>query len=195
MAQDTHGAMSRHDRHSTSAQGAWTTKRIAITALFGSVAAICTLVIEFPILPGVPWLKYDPSGIVALVAGFAFGPETALIVSTLPYLVHLTTQSGVYGMLMAMLATVALTVPASLVYRRTPTMRGAVLGLALGSVCAVVACIVGNLIVTPYYTAMPLQDVIDLIVPALLPFNLIKVGINCAMCLLVYKPVVRALDN
>ena len=79
MAQSTHGdsrpkgAMSRHDNHSTSEQGTWTTKRIAITALFCSVAAICTLMVEFPILPGVTWLKYDPSGIVALVAGFAFG--------------------------------------------------------------------------------------------------------------------------
>ena len=151
--------------------------------------------VEFPILPGVTWLKYDPSGIVALVAGFAFGPATGAIVSTIPYLVHLATQSGIYGMLMAMLATIALVLPASLVYRRTPTMRGAIVGLALGAVCALVACIAGNIIVTPLYTGMSTQAVIDLIVPALLPFNLLKIGINCAMCVLVYKPIVRALDN
>ncbi len=201
MAQSTHGdsrpkgAMSRHDNHSTSEQGTWTTKRIAITALLCSVAAICTLMVEFPILPGVTWLKYDPSGIVALVAGFAFGPATGAIVSTIPYLVHLATQSGIYGMLMAMLATIALVLPASLVYRRTPTMRGAIVGLCLGAVCALVACIAGNIIVTPLYTGMSTQAVIDLIVPALLPFNLLKIGINCVMCVLVYKPIVRALDN
>ena len=99
----------RHDTHATTAQGGgWSTKRIAVTALFCAVAAICTLLLEFPILPGVTWLKYDPSGIVALVAGFAFGPSTAAVVSVIPYLVHLATQSGVYGVIMAILATLSL---------------------------------------------------------------------------------------
>ena len=67
-------ATSHDDTHSTTAQGGWSTKTIAVTALFCALAAVCTLFIEIPLLPGVPWLQYDPSGIVALVAGFAFGP-------------------------------------------------------------------------------------------------------------------------
>ena len=95
----------RHDTHSTTAGGGWSTKRIAVTALFCAVAAICTLFIEFPILPGVTFLKYDPSAIAALIAGFAFGPATGAVVSVLPYLVHLATESGIYGTLMAIIAT------------------------------------------------------------------------------------------
>ena len=87
---------SRHDSHSTTAQGSgWSTKRIAITALFCAVAAISTLFLEFPILPGVTFLKYDPSAIVALIAGFAFGPATGVIVSTVSYLPHIATSSGI----------------------------------------------------------------------------------------------------
>ena len=82
---------SRHDTHATTATGGWSTKRIATTALFCAVAAIATLFLEFPILPGVTFLKYDPSAIVALVAGFAFGPGTGALVSVLPYLLHLAT--------------------------------------------------------------------------------------------------------
>ncbi|MBP3885533.1 MAG: ECF transporter S component [Olsenella sp.] len=189
-------APSRHDVHSTSEQGAgWSTKRIAVTALFCAVAAICTLVVEFPILPGVTWLKYDPSGIVALIAGFAFGPATGAVVSIIPYLVHLATQSGIYGMLMAMLATLSLVMPASLIYRRDTTMRGAAIGLAVGGAVSICACIVGNIIVTPLYTGMGVDAVIALIVPALLPFNAIKVVANCALTMLVYKPIAKALDN
>ena len=173
----------RHDTHATTAQGGgWSTKRIAVTALFCAVAAICTLLLEFPILPGVTWLKYDPSGIVALVAGFAFGPSTAAVVSVIPY-----------GVIMAILATLSLSVPAALVYRRDTTMRGAVLGMAVGAVVCLVACILGNIAITPLYAGMSADAVVALVVPALLPFNLLKIAINCVVAALVYKPVSKAL--
>ena len=38
-------ATSHHDTHSTTAQGGWSTKRIAVTALFCALAAVCTLFI------------------------------------------------------------------------------------------------------------------------------------------------------
>ena len=83
MATNLSSSSNRHDAHSTTEQGSgWSTKRIAITALFCAVAAICTLFLEFPILPGVTFLQYDPSAIVALIAGFAFGPATGAVVST-----------------------------------------------------------------------------------------------------------------
>ena len=139
----------RNASHSTHAASGWDTRRIAVTALLCAMAAVCTLLLEFPILPGVTWLKYDPSGIVALIAGFAFGPATGAVVSVIPYLVHVATASGVYGMIMAILATFSLVMPASLIYRRQCTMRGAVLGLVVGGLVCLAACIVGNLIVTP----------------------------------------------
>lgn len=184
---------SRNASHSTHEASGWGTRRIAVTALLCAMAAICTLLLEFPILPGVTWLKYDPSGIVALIAGFAFGPATGAVVSVIPYLVHVTTASGVYGMIMAVLATFSLVMPASLIYRRNRTMRGAVLGLVTGGVVCLVACIVGNLIVTPFYTGMPLDAVIALIVPALLPFNLIKIAINCAVFAFIMRPAFKAM--
>ncbi|MCI1644653.1 MAG: ECF transporter S component [Olsenella sp.] len=184
---------SRNASHSTHEASGWGTRRIAVTALLCAMAAICTLLLEFPILPGVTWLKYDPSGIVALIAGFAFGPATGAVVSVIPYLVHVTTASGVYGMIMAVLATFSLVMPASLIYRRNRTMRGAVLGLVTGGVVCLAACIVGNLIVTPFYTGMPLDAVIALIVPALLPFNLIKIAINCAVFAFIMRPAFKAM--
>ncbi len=184
---------SNNASHSTHAASGWDTRRIAVTALLCAMAAICTLLLEYPILPGVTWLKYDPSGIVALIAGFAFGPATGAVVSVIPYLVHVATASGVYGMIMAVLATFSLVMPASLIYQRNRTMRGAVLGLVVGGVVCLAACIVGNLIVTPFYTGMPLDAVVALIVPALLPFNLIKIIVNCAVFALIMRPAFKAM--
>jgi riboflavin transporter FmnP len=194
MAQDS--TFARHDTHSTTEQGSgWSTKRIAVTALFCALAAICTLFIEFPILPAVPWLKYDPSAIICLIAGFAFGPATGVAVSIISYLPHIATASGFWGMLMAIIATLAMVLPASLVYKRDTTMRGAIVGMVIGAVVSVLLCIVANIIVTPIYAHMSTQAVIALIVPALLPFNVLKVVINAVVTTLVYKPVTKALGN
>ncbi len=184
----------RHDTHSTTAAGGWSTKRIAVTALFCAVAAICTLFIEFPILPGVTFLKYDPSAIPALIAGFAFGPGTGAVVSILPYLVHLATESGLYGTIMAIIATITLVLPASLVYQRNTTMRGAIMGLVIGAVVCLAAVILANIIVTPLYMGAPRETVIGMIVPVLLPFNVIKIALNCIVTALVYKPISKALE-
>ncbi|MBQ9007079.1 MAG: ECF transporter S component [Atopobiaceae bacterium] len=185
----------RHDTHSTTASSGWSTKRIAVTALFCAVAAICTLFIEFPILPGVTFLKYDPSAIAALIAGFAFGPTTGAVVSVLPYLVHLATESGIYGTIMAIIATLSLVLPASLIYQRNTTMRGAITGLVVGGIICLACCILANIVVTPIYMGAPREAVVAMIVPTLLPFNVLKIALNCVITALVYKPISKALES
>ncbi len=49
--------------------------------------------------------------------------------------------------------------------------------------------LLGNLVITPLYSGMPPEAVAALIVPVLLPFNLLKIAINTALTLAVYKPV------
>ena len=186
---------SRHDTHATTASGGWSTKRIAVTALFCAVAAIATLFLEFPILPGVTFLKYDPSAIVALVAGFAFGPGTGVVVSVLPYLVHVATASGVYGALMAIVATLSLVLPAAMVYQRITSFKGALIGMAVGTVVCLAVTIGANLVITPLFMGAPREAVVAMIVPTLLPFNTIKIALNCVVTALVYKPLSKALQD
>ena len=166
-----------------------------MTALLCAAAAICTLFVEFPIVPGISWLKYDPSGIVALIAGLVFGPATGAVVSVISYLPHIATASGFWGMLMAMVATFSLVVPAALVYRRNGSRRGLILSLVVGAVVSVAASVVMNLVITPIYAHVSVSDVMALVVPALLPFNIAKVAINCIVCALVLKPVSRAIGK
>lgn len=164
-------SMTRPDNaHSTGVadSGRWSTKRIAMYALFVALSMAVSFV-EFPIVPGVEWLKYDPSGIVSLVAGFAYGPAAAVIVSVLGFLPHLFTNP--WGTLMAVLVALALSVPAALIYRRNKTRKGAVIGIIVGAIAALAVAIVGNVIVTPFYAHMTTAQVVALIVPALLPFN------------------------
>ncbi|MEE8705081.1 MAG: ECF transporter S component [Olsenella sp.] len=187
-------AKSSLDRHATTEQnGGWSTRRIAVCALFCAISAVCTLFIEFPIIPGIEWLRYDPSGIVALLAGLSFGPAVGAVVSVLPYLVHLGTSGGIYGTIMAILVTFAMVVPASLVYRTNPSPRRAAVGMVVGGIICVAAAILGNLVFTPLYAGMPVEAVKALIVPALLPFNVLKAAINGVVAGLLLAPVSKAI--
>ena len=93
--------------------GRWSTRRIAVYALFVALSMAVSF-IEFPLIPGVPWLKYDPSGIVCLVAGFAYGPAAAVLVSVLGFVPHVFADP--WGSLMAIAVALAMSVPAALVY-------------------------------------------------------------------------------
>nr|WP_241218843.1 ECF transporter S component [Bifidobacterium dolichotidis] len=166
--------------------GRWSSKRIAIYALFSALAMAVSF-IEIPLMPAAPWLKYDPSGIVCLVSGFAFGPSAAAIVSVIGFLPHVF--SNPLGALMAMICALALSVPAALVYRNHKTRGRAVAGLIIGSVCALIAAIVCNLFITPLYAHMTMMQVAAMIVPILLPFNLIKLAIHDVVTFLIYKPI------
>lgn len=185
MAASTHVS---NDNHSTTSGGAWSTRRIATTALFCALAFVLTFV-EIPIFPPAPWLMYDPSGIVAFVAALAFGPSTGAIVVILPWVLKTLFSFNVWGHLMAIVAGVALCVPAAIIARRVGGTRGLIAGMVVGAVIALAACIGGNIVVTPLYTAVSTADVITMIVPILLPFNALKIVINCVVTALIQKPI------
>lgn len=52
---------------------AWSTKQLVTMALMCAIGVLLSF-IEFPLLPGVTWLKFDASNMPAMVSGFAFGP-------------------------------------------------------------------------------------------------------------------------
>ena len=172
--------------------GRWSTRRIAVYALFVALSMAVSF-IEFPLIPGVPWLKYDPSGIVCLVAGFAYGPAAAVLVSVLGFVPHVFADP--WGSLMAIAVALAMSVPAALVYRRLRTRRGALIGIITGAVVALVVAIIGNLLVTPIYADMTVEQVAAMIVPALLPFNLAKLAVHGVVTFLIYKPISNLLNR
>lgn len=172
--------------------GRWSTRRIAVYALFVALSMAVSF-IEFPLIPGVPWLKYDPSGIVCLVAGFAYGPAAAVLVSVLGFVPHVFADP--WGSLMAIAVALAMSVPAALIYHRLRTRRGALIGIITGAVVALAVAIIGNLVVTPIYADMTVEQVAAMIVPALLPFNLAKLAVHGVVTFLIYKPISNLLNR
>lgn len=176
------------NNHSTGVadSGRWSTKRIAVYAMFVALA-IVTSFIEVPIMPGVPYLKYDPSGIVCLIAGFAFGPSAAVIVSVLGFVPHLFIDP--IGGTIAIVCALTLSVPAALIYRKIHSRSGALLGIIVGAVLTLAAALLCNWGTVPMYYGGNTQAFLAAIVPVLLPFNLIKLVIHGVVTFLIYKPI------
>ena len=151
--------------------------------------------IEFPLLPGVTWLKFDASNMPAMVAGFAYGPGGGVAVGILTAILHGLLMADFSGAVMNIIVVLFYVLPAALIYKRMHTFAGAIIALVVGTLLAVVGAVLGNLVITPIYTGWPVSEVAAIIVPALLPFNLIKFVIHGVVTFLVYKPISNLLNR
>ena len=168
----------------------WSTKKTVTLALFTALSVILSFV-EIAVFPAAPYLKYDPSGVVAAFATFAYGPASGVIVGLVTAVLHGLIAGDVWGGVMMAIVAVCWVVPAGLVYARKPTRTGALVALAIGAVFMLAGAIVGNILVTPVYSGTTVAAVLALIVPVLLPFNIIKCVINIALTWVLYIPIQR----
>ena len=158
-------------------------KRITTIAMLCALAYVVMAVGRVPV---VLFLKYDPKDVVITLGGLIWGPMTACLVSVLVSVLEMFTVSdtGILGCIMNILSTCAFACTASAIYRKKRTLAGAVAGLAAG--CAV-------MVSAMLYMGYPREAVAELLLPAFLPFNLLKSGLNSGITFLLYKPVVSSL--
>lgn len=166
----------------------WETRQLVTMALLCAIGVLLSF-IELPLLPGVTWLKYDASAMPAMVCGFAYGPAAGLSVGIIGAIIHGIMLGDFSGAVMNIIVVIGYILPAALIYKRAHTMKGAIAGLIVGSVCATLAAILGNLIITPAWLGVPMDAVIAMIIPILTPFNLLKALLNSVLTLIVYKSI------
>ena len=170
------------------------TRYMAVVAMFTAVAFVAVLLAK--VIPNVAgFLSYEPKDAVIVIASFIFGPLTGVLISLLVSFIEMISISttGIYGFLMNVVSTCAFVIPAAWLYKKDHSQKGAVLGLALGVVFMAVVMVIWNYIITPFYMGVPREVVAGMLASVFLPFNLIKGGINAALTLLLYKPIVGAL--
>lgn len=141
------------------------------------------------------FLQLDLKDTVICIGGFLFGPVASAVISLVVALVEMfsVSDTGPIGMVMNVLATCSFCCTAAFVYKKQHTKKGAVLGLFLGVAALTVVMLLWNYLITPLYMGVERDVVKDMLVPIILPFNLVKGGLNTALILVLYKPVVTAL--
>jgi len=146
--------------------------------------------------PMVMFLQYDPKDIIIVIAGFLFGPLSALImilvVSTLE--MFTVSQTGPIGLVMNVIASSAFACTASFIYMKNRTIRGAIYGLVVGTILATIVMVAWNYLLIPIYLVIPRSEVVPLLLPTIVPFNIIKNSLNAALAILLYKYVKSALQ-
>ena len=178
----------------TSARPAMNTRTVTTLAMLSAIAYVVMLLSK--LLPSVNgFLDFDFKDVIICIGGFTFGPVAAAAVSIVVAFVEMVTIShtGPIGFVMNVLATCSFCCTASFVYKRRHTMRGAILGLGLGVLMLTGVMLLWNYLITPLYMGYPREAVAELLLPAFLPFNLLKSGLNAGITFLLYKPVVSSL--
>ena len=168
------------------------TQKITIIAMLSALAYVLMLVGRVPM---VLFLKYDPKDIIIAIGGFIWGPFASFAVSVIVGFVEMITVSddGIIGCIMNILSTCTFACTAAFIYKKFHTIYGAFAGLLSGVLAMTAIMLLWNYVMTPIYMGLPRADVAAMLIPIFLPFNMIKGGINMALTLLLYKPIVTAL--
>lgn len=169
------------------------TRKLVVLSMLAAIAYLMVTLIRVPV---VLFLSYEPKDVIIVIGGFLFGPLPAAAVSLVVSLVEMFTISdtGPIGALMNFLSTCSFACTAALIYHKHRTGKGAVLGLAAGSLVMVGVMLLWNYMITPLYmTGTSRQDIAAMLIPVFLPFNTLKAGLNTAITLLIYKPLTGAL--
>ena len=173
------------------------TAKLAKMAMLVAISIVLVALVHFPIFPMVAFLEYDPADVAILIGTFLYGPVNGLIITLAASLIQgltVSAQSGLYGILMHVIATGTLVLVAGSLYRKGKSRKQAVLALGAATVAMVVMMFFANMFITPYFMGQPRAVVMSLM-PFILAFNFVKAALNCAITFIIYKPISRYLDR
>lgn len=174
------------------------TRKLTTMAMLAAVAIVLVALIHFPLLPAASFLEYDPADVPILIGTFLFGPWAGLGLTVVVALIQgltVSAASGPIGILMHVLATGSVALVAGTIYQRNKTRTGALLALAASIAVRTVVMIGCNLVFTPIFMGQPMQAVLGMLLPVIVPFNLLYASINALATYVVYKPVSRVVHH
>ena len=168
------------------------TKKLTTTGMLCALAYAAAAIGRIPL---VLFLKYDPKDVIIAIGGLIYGPITSLFITVTVSIIQMVTISGtgILGCMMNMISSCSFACTTALIYQRKRRLSGAICGLLCGWGCQVVVMMLWNYLIAPIYMGYSREAVAALLLPAFLPFNFIKGGLNAAITMLLYKPVVTVL--
>lgn len=166
------------------------TKKLTTMGVMAALSVILVALVHFPILPSAAFLEYDPADVPIFLITFLLGPLYGFILTVVVSLIQgftVSASGGMIGIMMHIFATGTFVWIAGIVYKRNRTRKGAVISLLAGVFAMTLTMCVWNIIFTPIYSGMPRAAVIAMLPTAIIPFNLLKSGINALLTFILYK--------
>jgi len=165
-------------------------RKITVMAMLAAVAVVSVYFIKFPLLPSAPFLEYDIADVPVLIGTMLFGPSAGLVILLITSAIQAITVSSsshIIGFLMH--ASGVLVLASGLMYKKIGGKKGMAAGLAVGSVLMTLVMIPLNLIFTGIFMGTGVEAVVKMLIPAIIPFNLIKACLNSVLTFLLFIPV------
>ena len=193
------------------------TKFITRSAVFAAISIVLYIVpyfnIALPIFPA--FLKIHVDEIPAFIAGFAYGPLSGIFVIVVKTLAKLPmTSTGGVGELADLIYSLSFVVPATIIYKKHKTLKGALVGLSISMLIQMLtASFVTTFLILDFYMfVMGWPEVVILnmckaVNPAVtsirwpfflmvsLPFNALKDIIVIIVTILLYKRMHALIDK
>lgn len=178
--------MNRHER----------TARLTKMGMLAAISIVLVILIRIP-YPAAPFLVYDPADIPIFIGAFAFGPLAGLILTAIVSFIQafVLGGDGLIGFFMHFVATGAFVLVAGHIYKRNKTRKNAVIALLCGTIIMTGSMLLWNLLLTPIFLGVPREAVIAMLATVILPYNLLKAGINSIVTFLTYKSIARFLHK
>ena len=159
-------------------------RKLVRLAVLSAIAVVLVAFVHFPLFASAPYLEYDPADAPVLIAGLMYGPWEGVAVTVVTAVIQgltVSSGSGIIGIIMHILATSCFVLATAFCSRKT----NKVLSLIAGTIVMGLAMCVCNLIFTPIYTGTSVAAIASMLLPVILPFNLVKAGINSVIAFIV----------
>ncbi len=168
--------------------------KMALTALFAALASVSVLV-QFPLIPAAPFLLYDFADVIIILCTLLLGilPGTAALLVTCFVQAFILGGNGIIGFLMHFIASEAMVLCFGLICRGRKSPARLAVSAVAATAAMTLLMIPLNLVFTGIFLGTGVSAVAKLLVPAIIPFNLLKAAINSAASALLYRPARAAL--
>lgn len=172
------------------------TTKITKMAMLAAISVVLVMLIRIP-YPPAPYLVYDPADIPIFIGTFAFGPLAGVALTFVVSFIQafVLGGDGLIGFFMHFVATGAFVLLAGYIYKRNKTRKNAVIALVCGTILMTVSMLLWNILITPIFLGVPREAVIAMLGTIILPFNLLKAGLNSIVTFLTYKSIARFLHK
>ena len=185
------------------------TKQLTMAALFGALAFLL-MFFSFPIPILSPFAELDLSAVPELIGGFMLGSVGGVGIITVKLLLKLVFQgssSMLTGEVQNFLLECAFVLPASIIYQRKKTKKGAVIGLVVGGVVAVIVSVFTNVyLIFPAYIKLygmnwdsilgifseinpMIKNIPTMVAFSVVPFNIVSRVLTSVITMILYKKV------
>lgn len=161
-------------------------KDLPLLGILTAMSLVLELLVHFPVLAAAPYLLYSPGDVPIILASVIVGPAAGVAAAfgNATLFVLLTGQGGPWGGLMHFISSGGMAFVIGWITKKTGRTHVAMLAGVLTRIALMVPF---NLLITPIYTGLSRSEVATMIIPVIVPFNIIHAGLNTVLSLALLK--------